>query len=206
MDGTSASNPFRSERLRPGVVPFLFGDGQSMDDVLEQLQRSHWRGEIVGPHGTGKSTLVQELLPLIASDGHPVVFGSFSGGRQQWNELPAAAGASDRAEKKPQRVIVIDGFEQLSAFARWKCKWLTYWLGWGLVVTTHRSVGLPVLVRTNVSSQLAQEIARRIAGDDFGGLNQSDVESALAEHQGNMRDALFWLYDQIEARRGNAGE
>lgn len=194
------TNPFRSQRLRPGVVPYLFADGQTIDDLLKRLSDSRWRGEIFGPHGTGKSTLIQELLPQLAARGCSVLFGSFSGGKQQWTEL-AGADVDSTLPKCVPRIVVIDGFEQLSALARCKWKWSTYLWGQGLIVTSHHSMGLPVLQKTTVSAPLAREIAQRIAGDDLGGLTADDVTAALQTYGGNMRDALFALYDRIEAER-----
>ena len=201
--GQSAANPFRSERLRPGVVPYLFSDGRTIEGLLGRLQQSRWRGEIIGPHGTGKSTLIHALLPRLTAQGFSVLHGSFSGGKQQWSELPSEKIDSQNDARTP-RIVVIDGFEQLSTPARWKWNWMTYLRGHGLVVTAHHSMGLPALQQTNVPADLAQEIARQIAGNDLGGLTAEDVISALQSQSGNMRDAMFALYDQIEARRPQA--
>ena len=59
----SADNPFSTRYTRPGAIPFRFPPGTSADGLVEQLRRQQWRGAIVGPHGSGKSSLVAALVP-----------------------------------------------------------------------------------------------------------------------------------------------
>ena len=167
--------------------------------MLARLQQARWRGEIVGPHGTGKSTLVWELVELLAARGCRVMLNSYSGGNQQWSHPPVAD--LDSPTNFPPRIIVIDGFEQLPALLRWLWKWGTWLRSQGLIVTAHQAMGLPTLHATTVPPSLAIDIARHIAGSDLGGLTPGDVEAALEANDGNMRDALFALYDQVEAER-----
>src|SRR3989442_1545921 len=46
------SNPFSTRFIRPGVIPFVFADGQSPETLVEQLRQHHWWGQIIGPHGS----------------------------------------------------------------------------------------------------------------------------------------------------------
>lgn len=50
-------NPFSTTFIRPGAIPFLFPNDQTIQDVVRQLAATDWWGQIIGPHGTGKSTL-----------------------------------------------------------------------------------------------------------------------------------------------------
>ena len=193
-------NPFRSERLRPGTIPFLFPEGTCIEDLIETLRRSRWRGEIVGPHGTGKSTLVQALLAELTSRGHNISYGCYAGGQPKWRALSAER-PDDTGERTQPNIVVIDGFEQLSAISRWCWRWWTSLRRCGLLVTAHRSIGLPCLYQTKVTANVASQVVRRIAGNDLGGFSNDDIVDALGSTEGNMRDALFLLYDQFEERR-----
>lgn len=73
------SNPFATRWVRPGAIPFRFARSESMETIVARLQNNRWRGAIIGPHGTGKSTLVQSLLPTLADAGKQPVFFRFVG-------------------------------------------------------------------------------------------------------------------------------
>ncbi len=55
------SNPFSTRFVRPGALAYRFPPGESAATLVERLAASGWRGQIVGPHGSGKSTLVAAL-------------------------------------------------------------------------------------------------------------------------------------------------
>mgnify|MGYP002623929485 CR=1 FL=1 len=191
---SQASNPFCADRLRPGAIDYIFVDGTNITDLLHKLRESNWRGEIVGPHGTGKSTLIQTLLPKLANEEFNVRLGTFRGGAFHW----ASEGAATNGSTHLREIVVIDGFEQLSPLARWKWKWLTRWRRQGLLVTSHRSVGLPRLLTSNVNCDLARQVVQQIAGEEMAGLTADDVDAALDQADGNLRDAMFRLYDVFE--------
>ncbi len=193
----TASNPFTSARIRPGEIDYIFASGQCVDRLVERLAHNRWRGQIVGPHGTGKSTLVQSLVRRLQAAGCEVTLGAFQGGRERWTTLPPAA---DESAGPARRIVVIDGFEQLSAPARAMWKLRCRLSGRGLIVTAHQSVGLPELWRTSVSPLLAQEIVARIAGEFAPRISASEIDGTLQASGGNMRDALFMLYDTMERR------
>lgn len=95
--------------------------------------------------------------------------------------------------------VVVDGCEQVGWLQR-------TWLTWhcrrhraGLLVTAHDDLGLPQLWRTETSAELTQRIvARLLAERDAAWLRAEQVERLFAEHQGNVREVLFALYDAYE--------
>jgi hypothetical protein len=61
----TAHNPFSSCHVRPGAVPW-FGDLEALYSRWHALGQ---RAQIVGPHGTGKSTLLAHLALRAKRDG-----------------------------------------------------------------------------------------------------------------------------------------
>ena len=112
---TFAHNPFATRHVRPGAIPYCFPPGIDAARLVERLAAAGWRGQIVGPHGSGKSTLLATLLPAIEGRGrHPRLIALHDGQRR----LP------ERLERMPTldepTVIVVDGYEQLGLWWRWR--------------------------------------------------------------------------------------
>src|SRR5258707_1037455 len=66
---SAASNPFSTRFVRPGAIPYQFPERVTADSLVEQLRSQNCRGAIIGPHGTGKSTLLATLIPAIENAG-----------------------------------------------------------------------------------------------------------------------------------------
>ncbi len=187
-------NPFSTRNVRPGAVPFVFPEGTDGESLLQQFARYEWRAAIVGPHGTGKSTLLATLIPVLERSGKGVIHFELHDGQRR---LPATPALPVEAA---DRIIVIDGYEQLSWWNRKLLEWRCRQKGWGLLVTSHVEERLPTLFHTSVDVPLAQRIVRGVlpSGDTI--IREADVREALANNAGNLREALFALYDLYELR------
>jgi hypothetical protein len=134
------TNPFCTRHVRPGAIPYIFPAGESAQQLVERLRENAWRGEIIGPHGSGKSTLVESLVPELRRAGvRPVVIAIHDWSRRlpaDWSQTLVRA----------RSVLVIDGFEQLPWFARAWVKLRCRLLRCGLIVTAHQPMGLPLLM------------------------------------------------------------
>lgn len=193
---SAASNPFSTRFVRPGAIRFVFDDGNGPDRMVERLARMAWRAQIVGPHGSGKSTLVASLdLPLRESGRSPYVVALHDGEHRMppdWHQNARAVAS---------RLIVIDGYEQLRTLSRWNVARRCSRDGWGLVVTAHRDVGLPTLARVVPSLGVAQEIVDTLMPDGRGPITPAVVAEAFSSCHGNIREMLFALYDRYETLR-----
>ncbi len=187
-------NPFSTRHVRPGALAFLFPPGQSAAALVDQLRAQGWRGEIVGPHGSGKSSLLAALIPAIHEAGRPTLLVTLHDGQRR---LPQSV---LRAEIAPGTIVVIDGYEQLSAWSRFRLDGLCRRRNLGLVVTSHASVGLPRLWTTDVTPELARRLVTRLLGDESSVISPEEVDSCLARHQGNLRETWFELYDVYRSR------
>jgi hypothetical protein len=186
-----ASNPFATRFTRPGAIEFLFQSDETLDSLVGKLRDHGWRGQIVGPHGSGKSTLLAALEPKLAAAGREVVRRSLAGGQRQVDLPPRLSSTT---------ILVIDGFEQLSWWSRWRVKAACRRKGAGLIVTTHADLGLPTIFATQPSLELARQIVSRLLPEGDQTISESDIAAAFARYPQNLREMLFSLYDLHQAR------
>lgn len=194
-----SANPFATRFTRPGAIGYLYPPGQSAQSLLEILQQNNWWGEIIGPHGSGKSSLLAELLPRIRETGRKVVqFGLHLGDRT----LPVSK--LDVRAWNAQTQVVVDGYEQLSW---WSKRRLQAWVksrGAGLLITAHEPMGLPPLFTTQPTLALARQIVAQLLGDAPNQvLTEDDIAAAFAAHGANLREMLFSLYDVYQRRQAD---
>lgn len=190
------SNPFATRFTRPGAIEFLFPPETSTASLVSSLGTAGWWGQIIGPHGSGKSTLVATMLPDLESAGRIVRHAALSQGER---ELPAAV--KDPGNWTERTQLVIDGYEQLSWWNRRTIQAACRRQGAGLLVTTHVSCGLPILFQTAPSLELAQSIVRKLLADEDQTIAPADVAQAYRQHPTNLREVLFQLYDLYQNRR-----
>lgn len=195
-DTAPASNPFSTRFVRPGAVPFLFPPGLSAEGLVDRLRGCGWRGQIVGPHGSGKSTLLASLVPAIEAAGRRVcLFELHDGQRRLPSGFPPREAAAQAA------VVAVDGYEQLSHWSRFRLRRTCAGLGLGLLVTTHRAVRLPELLRTRPDLALARQIVDQLLAADRALVSPEKVAERFSARRGDLREMLFDLYDVVERRR-----
>ena len=192
-----APNPFSTRHVRPGAIPFRFPAGKSSEGLLDRLARNGGRGQIVGPHGSGKSALVATLIAALQESGRRTLLIELHDAERR---LPPSFPWQSAFE--PGTVVIVDGYEQLGLWSRFALRRFCRRRRLGLVVTSHRSVGMPDLFRTTTSLALAQQIVHDLLGSDRSPVTRDEVDERFLLHQGNMREVLFDLYDLYEQRRG----
>ena len=181
-------NPFSTRFVRPGSIDYIFGKNETAAKVVARLKAGHWRGEITGPHGSGKSALLAALIPEICRAGKEPLLAEVHDGQRR---LPLGP-----LQLETNHVLIVDGYEQLGLWARVRLKGLRR-RGIGLLVTSHRPVGFPVLYNTRPSLEVAEKIVERLAPD----VSNKDVKSLFDHRGGNIREMLFDLYDTFEQKR-----
>ncbi len=187
-------NPFATRHVRPGAIRYRFGSEINAAGLVGRLAAAGWRGQIVGPHGSGKSTLLATLLPLIESSGRrPRLIALHDGQRRLPERLDRKAAPAEPA------IIVVDGFEQLAPWHRWRLLRRCRRRGWGLLATAHRSVGLPTIFETSTTPQLAQGIVAELARDGWT-IEPAEIAARFDLHGGNLRELLFDCYDLYRRR------
>ncbi|MGD9723061.1 MAG: hypothetical protein AB7O59_17180 [Pirellulales bacterium] len=190
-------NPFSTRFVRPGAIEYLFAPGDGAARMIERLSQHGWRGQIIGPHGVGKSTLLASLLQPLSDAGRPAQIVVLHNGQRQlpgeWQTAVRATGA---------KIVVVDGYEQLGRLARWRLNARCRRAGWGLLITAHRDMGLPTVAQLQPSAVMAHRVVERLVGAD---VSPAWVADAWLACEGNVREMLFLLYDRHErSRRCNA--
>jgi hypothetical protein len=186
-------NPFSTARLQH--IRYRF-QGGSWDGFLEDLKQRRYRGAIVGPEGTGKTTLLEDLEPRLRDLGFTPVrlrltqeAPRFSPVMQQMID----SRVSDR------HILLFDGSEQMGWLAWKRFLWRLGEIG-GLIITRHRAGRLPTVHRCTTSPDLLGGIARELL-EGNADLTQKQVHDLFRRHHGNLRDALRDLYDRFALGR-----
>ncbi len=190
-------NPFRVDRLES--IPFFFPEGMNWSELESRLEAAGGRGSIVGPHGSGKTTLIEEWIRRLQSRGEKVIRIRLNGERRdfsraEWDLL---------RDGGSETFLFVDGAEQLGVFARWSLIRLSSAFK-AVVLSLHRKGRLPVLFECCVFPGLAEEILTELLGPEEAENTLPRFQAALKRRGAHLRAALFDLYD-LEAGRGKFG-
>lgn len=207
------TNPFATRFVAPGQLGWIPPSPLlGLKQLQTKLHDLNYRAAVVGPHGSGKSTLLEHLLkplgtPAIKCDhsGSPVVKSEH--GRLIWLTLRRGSHRGfSRFHWRPGRILVLDGFEQLSLVVRTWITLETRARKMGLLVTSHRSTALTTLVQTAVSIETLRAVLHETLQASGGWATfelQCDDDrlgDLIAKHHGNVREIMMQLYDEFEAR------
>jgi hypothetical protein len=218
---TRDTNPFATCWTRPGAIPFVFAGDQTAAGLVTRLAELGWRAEIVGPHGSGKSTLVAALLPEVRDAGFAVHSITLRDGQRwlprafwqrafgaRWQKSSMRPESSDGTTSLNRFVpsvvrplLVIDGYEQLHWLQRWWLKRRCRRAGAGLLVTSHASTGLATLVTLAPDRQLVERLVALLCQRGSSSIDSADVAASAAVHGSNVREIFFDLYDRHETMR-----
>ena len=193
---TEVSNPFASRYVRPSAVPYFFEDGQSCEHILHQLACAGWRGQIIGPHGSGKTCLLETLCAACTTAGWRIVRFTLGGVSRRLPDLTRHSAAWDEAT-----LVVVDGYEQLTWPGRIRLRRLCRRRSCGLLVTAHQNVGLSTIHRTKPNERSAAQVVRYLLRGTGRSVDKAELARVFASCDGNLRESLFGLYDWFEACR-----
>jgi len=170
----------------PGAISFRFaGETESCERLVSEFEK-HGGGQIVGPHGSGKSTLIESLKKVFLENGYDVRHAMLNDRNRR---LPQEFSAEPFREPG---VRIVDGFEQLSLWRRLR---LCLAFPGRFLIVTHRPVRrLPILYRTVPRLDVFVAIVRFLGGND----DDNELRRLFEAAHGNFRDAFMALYDLRE--------
>ena len=183
-------NPFAAQRLE--AIPYRLG-ATGWEELTGRLHDLRFRAALVGLHGRGKTTLLDELARALQTGFRIRAIRLQEGDR--W--LSRKQRATLLRNLAGQDLLLVDGAEQLSRLAWLEIRVRSRAAG-GLVITSHRPGLLPTLHECRTSPELLAGIVTELAGPEAAGRLPSP-EKLLVRHGGNVRDALRELYDLYAA-------
>jgi len=195
-DPIAADNPFSSRYVRPGSLVFRFSRGENTDTCIARLAEGGWRGAIVGPHGSGKSTLLATLIEALRQRGCHIRLIELRDGQRR---LPREARGMLNIGRPG--LLALDGYEQLSHWARWRLDAACRRRRCGLLVTSHGPVGLTEICRVRAEPNVVRTLVGELQAGRPPFVDEADVDQALQRHGQNVRETFFELYDLYETRR-----
>ena len=184
-------NPFSTCFVEPGKLGYIFESG-NIENVCLAFEKNKWRGQIVGPHGSGKTTLCRNIVDHLSAIFGDATFITIRSDGSVSRHLVNLNGPVDL------HLFVVDGFERLNWLHRMSLERTCSGKRSGLLLTTHRVVrGLPVVERTDTSWSTFKRIVDTLAK---GQLPDKTVRKAFERHQPDIREALMQLYDDFESQ------
>jgi ABC-type Mn2+/Zn2+ transport system ATPase subunit len=160
--------------------------------LIAQLSHQKWRGAIIGPHGSGKSTLLETLIRPLQLSGVTVYAITLQNAQRR---LPAGFLPAAPRERS---LLVIDGYEQLAWFERYRLNRHCRRTRCGLLVTSHAPLNISTLIELNPDSHLVQKLVEELSARVLTPVRLTDVLSSRQRHGANVREIFFDLYDRHE--------
>lgn len=192
-----AGNPFCTRHVLPGRLPSFDASGRpvNLDEVLARLAAIGGSAAIVGRHGSGKTTLLWQLADALEAEGRRVVRVRLRHTRDIGRLLEAVA------RVRRGGVVCVDSWERLGPLSSLAVTWCARVMSAGLIVTAHRTGPLPTLWESITTPAVLGAVVHQLAHPaGMPAVIEGDVDEAFREASGNIREALFLLYDRFEDR------
>ncbi len=180
-------NPFRVDRVH--ALPFEF-ENDSFDLFYSRLKAAQFRGAIIGPHGTGKTTLLNEVQNQLQQAGIPHKALRLMDDGRDCNK--------DRIQKwldssSEEMVLILDSAGLLNYWdwQRVKRKAKRYA---GLLITAHKPGRLPTLIELQPSVQTLIHLVRKLEPEQS--IPDDRLQELYRDCNGNLRDCFRKLYDE----------
>lgn len=183
----ASANPFRSSSVEQLRYALSTDELEALvDDALHESCSC-----LLGPKGTGKTTLLEDLEPRIQQRGF----------KTHWIRLQLESTPADRAEAiaeirnlSPQHVCLFDGAEVLN-FWQWRrvCRTARS-NGFTLIATLHRKRSVTILRRTQTDWPLMEQFVRQLSGEHYSDRLSDHAQRAFHSNHGNMREVFRACY------------
>ena len=196
---SDAPNPFSSRFVKPGALQYCTAGGTSVAAIDQRFKRLP-RCQIVGGHGTGKSTLIATLLTLQPSCSVRQL--QLHSGDGLLIRIQAGWSTVINLWRRPVDLEIIDGAEQCPIPLRWLIILTAQLLRRRLLLTAHRPlVGLAIVHRTEPNPTILKNLLGQLLGEDADAqIRALDAAKDFAQ-VANVRDYFADLYERYERQR-----
>jgi hypothetical protein len=180
------NNPFSTGRTTN--LPYIFSDGNCIEDLCRKFGELNYRGAIVGPKGCGKSTLMREMRDVLSQENiiHYVYVN---------DSEPLARNEQKRIEAAlcPGSIVLLDGADMLG-YRQWKCfKREVCKCAKGMLIISHKSGLLPTLIECSGDLTVFKRFAAELL--PYHQFDESFLNSVYDKCKGNIRACFRILYD-----------
>ena len=196
-------NPFSTRFIQPGAISYKCYDGTVTELADRFIKLPSKRGSIIGPHGSGKSTLVASLesrFTAILPDSkiHPFRFSTDSSASRSLKSV---------REWTPFSIVILDGYEQLRFWSRFTIERIARARSISILATAHRPIrSFETIWETSVNESSSKWVVEQLLQQagvprSANELLQSEAWSrSRAKHGQNLRESLFDMYDWWQNR------
>lgn len=195
-------NPFSAGRVE--ALPYRFPEGWDWERLEQRLADLGHRAALVGPEGHGKTTLLEQLGERLAARGFELRGATLRRGQRR---LPSGERQRWLADLGPRVFLLLEGAEELGRWPWWRLRRRSLAAG-GLLITIHQEGLLPTLLRCETSPELLEDLVRELLEKAPASAPKSldeldpplDLPALYRRHSGNVREALWELYDRWAGR------
>ena len=171
----------------------MFENGD-LDRLVADFTKYRFYAQIVGPHGTGKTTLLNSFVPELKKLGFSVIVTSL---HDKQRRFPKKFWTEIRNNLQKRTILVIDGYEQLGLPARIAAMYYRLRFGFGVLLTVHSPLwSVPVLHRTKADFAILKKLLPEGLKTE---ISDSRLETIFNTHSGNLRLVFLDLYDLYES-------
>lgn len=179
-------NPFSSDQIES--LPYRFTEG-NWETFIEKLAENNFRGSIIGPEGSGKSTFLQTLSEELSERGFDCTLHAYVPG---FGKDPIAFVRLLSSQANSETVVLLDGADHLPKSAFTMLERLSrHWKG--LVVTSHEKVLIQELWRCETDPVLFEQLVSALTSSHS---LKNQAANAFEHASGNVREAFLSLYDR----------
>jgi len=179
-------NPFASHRIDNLAYRLA---GNDWINILGKLNRLNYRAAVIGPHGSGKTTFLEELATKLSAGGHHI-HSVFINTNRPW--MTSKELKTLRQQAKTKAIIFLDGADLLS-WVQWLHIRFLVQQAKGLIITEHRPIRLPTLIQCHPSVEILDDMIGELCGPD-GVQLRPFARTLFDRHRGNMHDVFRDLY------------